>query len=74
MSKNNSSGFLEVCWNLQRQKWMARIMVVNKIIYLGLFEEFDEAVEACKKAKIKYHTSSPEAANLLRKESLERIC
>lgn len=59
--KDNSSGFTGVYWNTQRQKWYAQICVDGKNSHLGYFEEFEDAVEARKMAKIEYHPSSPEA-------------
>lgn len=59
--KDNTSGFTGVSWYARDRKWKAEIMVDNQRIYLGYFENFEEAVEARKKAKIKYHPTSPEA-------------
>lgn len=59
--KDNSSGFPGVSWDTQHQKWRAQIMVDNQQIRLGLFENLEDAVQARKKAKIKYHPTSPEA-------------
>lgn len=61
MLKTNTSGFQGVYWNTQRQKWMAYIKVNNRMINLGRFKDRDDAVQARKIAKIKYHPSSPEA-------------
>ena len=35
-----------VCWNKDRNKWMARITVSGKRIFLGLFEKEEDASEA----------------------------
>lgn len=59
--KNNTSGFAGVCWHARHQKWHAYIDVDYQRIHLGLFDAFNEAVEARKMAKIKYHPTSPEA-------------
>lgn len=56
-----TSGFTGVCWHAPTQKWHAQICVDNRVIYLGLFENFEDAVEARKEAKMKYHPTSPEA-------------
>ena len=61
MFKSNASGFPGVYWYTQRQKWMAYICIDNRKIHLGYFENFEEAVQARKKAKIRHHPSSPEA-------------
>lgn len=62
--KNNTSGFPGVSWDTRDQKWQAYIMVDRRKIHLGYFEDFDDAVQARKIAKIKYHPSSPEAQKL----------
>ncbi|MCZ2128594.1 MAG: HNH endonuclease [Anaerolineales bacterium] len=59
--KDNSSGFPGVYWDAHARKWKSQIMVNNRNIHLGLYKEFADAVLAKKKAKIKYHPSSPEA-------------
>lgn len=51
---NNTSGVTGVYWQNQNEKWYAQIMVKNKSIYLGTFDDFDEAVQARKDAEIKY--------------------
>ena len=50
----NTSGITGVSWHNLSQKWRARIMVNGKEIYLGLFTNFNDAVEARKKAEEKY--------------------
>jgi len=62
MNKDNSSGFQGVYWHAQCQKWMAKIRVNNRLIHLGLFDDINDAVEARKMAKIRYHPTSPEVA------------
>jgi len=59
--KNNSSGFQGVYWDAHAQKWRARICVNKQAIHLGLFEDINDAVQARKMAKIKYHPTSPDA-------------
>lgn len=59
--KDNSSGFTGVHWYARCQKWRAEIRVNSRLIFLGYFENFEDAVEARKEAKIRYHPSSPEA-------------
>lgn len=61
MPKTNTSGFTGVHWETQRKKWMAQIRVDKRQKFLGYFDDFEDAVEARKMAKIKYHPTSPEA-------------
>lgn len=61
MPKTNTSGFQGVSWSAQTCKWMAYIRVDNRQVYLGLFEDINDAIHARKMAKMKYHPSSPEA-------------
>jgi hypothetical protein len=51
---NNSSGIVGVSWHKQTGKWIARIQIDKKRINLGLFDNFDDAVEARKEAEQKY--------------------
>lgn len=50
----NTSGVVGVCWNKMRKKWQASIMVDKKNIYLGLYNDINEATKARKEAEIKY--------------------
>jgi len=59
--KDNSSGFPGVCWHARYQKWQAEIKVNSRPIFLGRFDDYDDAIRARKMAKIKYHPTSPEA-------------
>jgi hypothetical protein len=53
-TKNNKSGIIGVCWNKREEKWVAQIMLNNKNIHLGRFDDLEEACEARKEAEIKY--------------------
>ncbi len=44
--RNNKSGFKGVCWNKQRQKWIAQICVDNVRKILGFFDDPHEAHSA----------------------------
>jgi hypothetical protein len=52
--KHNTSGQHGVTWIKERKKWMAQIQVNKKHIYLGLYREISDAVNARKKAEKKY--------------------
>lgn len=52
--KNSTSGFKGVNWQKGPDKWMARIYVVGKQTYLGLFESREEAARAYNEAAVKY--------------------
>ena len=54
MQKNNTSGFKGVCWNKKTKKWQAYIYVDCKQIYLGLFEQKEDAIKARLEAERKY--------------------
>lgn len=51
---DNTSGVVGVCWHKIYNKWVARINVNRKQIFLGCFAEFSEAVSARKEAEIQY--------------------
>ena len=54
ISKINSSGVTGVHWCNTYNIWIAKIVVEYKPIFLGNFNDFQEAVEARKSAEIKY--------------------
>ena len=51
---NNTSGRTGVYYNLATSKWMSCIGYNNQLIYLGLFDDFNEAVRIRKEAEEKY--------------------
>jgi len=51
---NNTSGHVGVCFHKNMKKWMARIGVNNKNIFLGYFDTFIDAVDARVEAENKY--------------------
>lgn len=53
-SNRNTSGFKGVGWDKRYNKWRARINVSGKEIFLGYFDNFDDAVEARVNAEKKY--------------------
>ena len=44
--KNNTSGFVGVCWDKSKDKWVAIIHFNNKLINIGTFPTKEEAVQA----------------------------
>lgn len=56
ISSNNTSGALGVYWHKAAKKWCSEIWVDNIKHYLGIFEEFEDAVAARKAAELKYFT------------------
>lgn len=50
----NTSGCVGVCFDKRKNKWLARIKVNYKDIYLGYYKDFDEAVKVRKEAEEKY--------------------
>jgi hypothetical protein len=51
---NNTSGVTGVSWARTKQKWLADIRVNGKQIYIGRFDDFEDAVAARKAAEAKY--------------------
>lgn len=54
MPSNNTSGCVGVYWSQKAQKWMAQIVVNKQNIYLGTFDDKENAIKARKEAEIKY--------------------
>jgi hypothetical protein len=54
-NSNNTSGFKGVAWYPKYGKWVARIGVSGKRIFLGYFDTAEEAHEAYRVAAEKYH-------------------
>lgn len=52
--KNNNSGYKGVHWYKPTQKWVANIGFKGKLIYLGYFENIEDAIRVRKEAEIKY--------------------
>ena len=53
--KSNTSGVKGVVWHKGGKKWMARVMVGGRDIYLGLYADFAEAVSVANAARIEKH-------------------
>lgn len=54
LNTRNKSGVIGVSYDNTYNKWVARIVVEGKSIFLGYFENFEEAVETRKLHEIKY--------------------
>ena len=52
--KNNKSGHTGVYWREKDNKWGAYICVNYKSIYLGLYDDKEEAIKVRKEAEMKY--------------------
>jgi len=50
----NTSNHVGVCWVPRYQKWLAQIVVNYKQLYLGRFDDINDAITARKAADIKY--------------------
>ena len=46
MKKNNTSGYVGICWNNKNNNWMAKIKSGDFFIYIGSFHAKEEAVLA----------------------------
>lgn len=53
--KHNTSGFMGVSWHNKTRKWQVGIKLDGKRIYIGLFSQIQEAIDAYQLAKEKYH-------------------
>ena len=49
--KSNKSGCTGVCWNIKNRKWIAQAKCNGKVIYLGIYNDWFEAVCARKSAE-----------------------
>lgn len=52
--EDNTSGNTGISWHKNKKKWIAQIGVDSKLIYLGVFGKYEEAVQARKQAEQKY--------------------
>ncbi|HFO7542632.1 TPA: HNH endonuclease signature motif containing protein [Escherichia coli] len=53
-NKNNTSGYIGVYWDKEREKWYSQIWVNYKCITLGRFDKMEDAIKARQEAEIKY--------------------
>lgn len=55
MKATNTSGHTGIYWNSSVEKWQAYINVDKRSLYLGIFDELDDAIIVRKDAEIKYN-------------------
>lgn len=53
--REGTSKYKGVCWDPKNNKWLARVKVNYKYIYLGRFKEEDKAGEVVRKARKNLH-------------------
>lgn len=54
LSKRNKSGYRNIFWHAERNKWLVNIAKDRKTIYIGRYEKLEDAIKAQKKAVEKY--------------------
>ena len=54
VSIRNKSGYRNIFWHKQRNKWLVSIAVNRKTIYIGRYEKLESAILAQKEAEKKY--------------------
>lgn len=54
LARNNTSGHKGVFWNKSKGKWIAQIFFQGKRIYLGIFSDIQDAIQARKEAEDYY--------------------
>lgn len=54
IKSHNTSGRTGVTWDKSRDKWVAQIGYMGKVIGLGRFDSFEDAVKAREEAELKY--------------------
>lgn len=62
LMRNNTSGRKGVCWDNQKQQWLATIQINHKPKYLGHFRSFARACVARERAEKLYHGEFARAA------------
>lgn len=54
LRKDNKSGVSGVSWDTTGNKWRARIKIRNRTRQVGMFDDLEEAKQACIKFRQKY--------------------
>lgn len=55
LNANNTSGYKGVRWNKASKKWMSGLKLEGKYMYLGLYDNIEEAAEVVRKAREELH-------------------
>lgn len=55
LRRNNTSGVKGVTWDSARGRWQASITMNSKMVHLGRFDVFEDAVAARRAAETEYH-------------------
>lgn len=55
LSTKNTSGVVGVCWSTHSKKWVAQLGHKGKVIWLGKFSRFEDAVDARKAGEQLYN-------------------
>ena len=55
LNTNNTSGVTGVHWHIRTERWEASIGYSGKLIHLGQYDDFNDAVKARKDAEEKYY-------------------
>lgn len=53
-NRQNTSGHKGISWHIRKRKWIAYIGYNNRIVYLGIFDDINDAISARKNAEQKY--------------------
>lgn len=53
-ARNNTTGFIGVCWHIRKKKYVAQIKVDNRTINLGCFDSAEEAARVRDRAALFY--------------------
>lgn len=52
---DNQSGYRGICWRAHAKAWAVRLMINGKENHIGYFKNKNDAIDAQRKALIKYH-------------------
>ena len=54
-SSSNTSGYKNIHWNKQSEKWDVKINANKRFYWGGCFSSLEDAAEACKRLRLKLH-------------------